>query len=205
MLNKARRKKICKWSDLRYYDKPKNAYCDWSTSPQWWTCNKWFTAKSEWDLKLDHTSWFCECNSSQVSCLSEITSILIDSMSDEIDKQEEYLNTMNVNQYSQTSVNNYNNQVQNLNNLIWKETDTWVKIVIVQNHRFILYLFSKMQKPLLPIGFEIDGKKIKQRNSRILNCEIYETTTWEYLYIFTDSRYWKHYLSKNEKVQYKNN
>lgn len=43
-----------------------------------------------------------------------------------------------------------------------------------------------MQKPLLPIGFEIDGKIIKNRNSRILNCEIYETTTWEYLYIFTD-------------------
>lgn len=43
-----------------------------------------------------------------------------------------------------------------------------------------------MQKPLLPIGFEINGKIIKNRNSRILNCEIYETTTWEYLYIFTD-------------------
>lgn len=43
-----------------------------------------------------------------------------------------------------------------------------------------------MQKPLLPIGFEIDGRIIKNRNSRILNCEIYEVTTWEYLYVFTD-------------------
>ncbi len=43
-----------------------------------------------------------------------------------------------------------------------------------------------MQKPLLPIGFEINWKIIKNCNSRILNCEIYETTTWEYLYIFTD-------------------
>lgn len=43
-----------------------------------------------------------------------------------------------------------------------------------------------MQKPLLPIGFQIDWRIIKNRNARILNCEIYEITTWEYLYIFTD-------------------
>jgi len=43
-----------------------------------------------------------------------------------------------------------------------------------------------MQKPLLPIWFEIDWKTIKNRNSRILNSEIYELSDWWYLYIFTD-------------------
>lgn len=43
-----------------------------------------------------------------------------------------------------------------------------------------------MQKPLLPIWYEFEGKTVKNRNSRILNCEIYELTGGWYLYIFTD-------------------
>lgn len=43
-----------------------------------------------------------------------------------------------------------------------------------------------MQKPLLPIGFEINWKTVKSRNSRILNCEIYELSDNSYFYIFTD-------------------
>lgn len=43
-----------------------------------------------------------------------------------------------------------------------------------------------MQKPLLPIWYEINWKKIIQRNSRILNCEIYELSNNSYFYIFTD-------------------
>lgn len=47
-------------------------------------------------------------------------------------------------------------------------------------------MYHFMQRPLLPIWFEVDRKPIKSLCSRILNCEIYEIMTWEYLYIFTD-------------------
>lgn len=111
--------KICKWSDWKYYDKPDNAFCDWSQTPQWWTCNKWYIAKSEWDRKRDHTAWYCECKSSQVQC-DLYNDTQIDSMQVEIDNQRVILHDMQVNRYSQTSVNRYNSQVQYINNLISK-------------------------------------------------------------------------------------
>lgn len=43
-----------------------------------------------------------------------------------------------------------------------------------------------MQKPLLPVGYEIDWKVVKKRHSRMLNCEVYELTKSWYLYVFTD-------------------
>jgi len=42
------------------------------------------------------------------------------------------------------------------------------------------------QRPLLPIWYEVDGKKIKSRVNRVLNTEIYEVDSWEYLYVITD-------------------
>ncbi len=111
--------KICRWSDWRYYDKPKNAYCDWSKTPQWWSCNRWFSAKSQWNRTRDHNSWYCECNSSHVTC-SSYYDTQTDIMQAEINEQQSYLNNMYVNQYSQSSVNKYNAQVQYVNDLIWR-------------------------------------------------------------------------------------
>jgi ATP-dependent 26S proteasome regulatory subunit len=42
------------------------------------------------------------------------------------------------------------------------------------------------QKPLLPIGYSIQGETIKTRVNRVLNTEIYELTTGSYLYLITD-------------------
>lgn len=43
-----------------------------------------------------------------------------------------------------------------------------------------------MYKPLLPIGYQIKLRIIKQRHSRVLNCEIYQLEDDWYLYVFTD-------------------
>jgi transitional endoplasmic reticulum ATPase len=43
-----------------------------------------------------------------------------------------------------------------------------------------------MQKPLLPLWYEIGGTTIKSRTTRILNCEIYQLTDKKYLYVFVD-------------------
>lgn len=111
--------KICKWSDGRYYDKPINSYCDWSKTSQWWTCNNLYTAKSEWDRKQDHSSRYCECKSSRVQC-SSFDDSQIDLMQIKAQEQQGYLNNMYIDKYSQASVNQYNSQVQYVNDLIWK-------------------------------------------------------------------------------------
>lgn len=109
----------CLWEDWYYHTKVENSYCDnWST-PLWWSCKSWYSPKSEWKRTRDNDSWYCECNLSQVRCPS-YADIKSDSMQSEIDREENYLNNMYVNQYSQSSVNNYNTQVQKVNNLISK-------------------------------------------------------------------------------------
>lgn len=110
---------ICRWSDGRYYDKPKNSYCDDSQTPQWWSCVFWYTAKSEWNRAWDHSARYCECNKTLLSC-SAVVEGIIDNMQSDINFAQNYLNNMYVNTYSQASVNQYNNQVQYVNNLIWK-------------------------------------------------------------------------------------
>ncbi|MDR2415330.1 MAG: hypothetical protein LBD75_01615 [Candidatus Peribacteria bacterium] len=44
------------------------------------------------------------------------------------------------------------------------------------------------QKPLLPIGYSIQGETIKVRVNRVLNTEIYELITSGYLYVITDTQ-----------------
>ncbi len=43
-----------------------------------------------------------------------------------------------------------------------------------------------MQKPLLPVWYEIWGTQIQCRTTRMLNCEIYELVNKKYLYVFID-------------------
>lgn len=109
----------CLWNDWYNHPKVANSNCDnWST-PLWWSCKSWYSPKSEWKRTRDNDSWYCECNLSQVRCPS-YADTKSDSMQLEIDREQNYLDSMYVNQYNQSSVNNYNIQVQKLNNLVSK-------------------------------------------------------------------------------------
>ena len=111
--------KICRWSDGLVYDKPKNATCDGGKSPQWWVCNNGYKSVSENYHTWDRSSWYCACRSSWMTCDTTVSNIS-DTMQFEISKANNYLNNMHLNLYSTTSVNAYNQQVENVNMLIAK-------------------------------------------------------------------------------------
>lgn len=93
----------CKWSDGYRYTKPVHAYCDGWKTPLWWKCNAWYYAKSENNKTRLDSSRYCASNCSNFSCLNDVCSY-----------QRKQIPTY-VNEYSQSSINNYNAKVEAYN------------------------------------------------------------------------------------------
>lgn len=109
----------CLGSDWFKHSKVINSNCDNWTTPLWWSCELWYSPKSEWNRTQDNDAWYCECDLSKVQC-PNYADLKSDSMQKEIDREQDYLDSIYVNRSSQSSIDNYNNYVQKVNNLISK-------------------------------------------------------------------------------------
>lgn len=96
----------CKWSDWLRHNKPVHAYCDWWNTALWWSCNYWYTAKSENNQTWLDSSWYCAADCSDFSCrwrgYVPCTS-------------EKKAVPTNVNEYSEAEVDNYNEKIEAYN------------------------------------------------------------------------------------------
>lgn len=104
---------MCIWSDWITYSKPINAHCNGQETTQWWSCKDWYTAvKWGWSV-----GWYCKCDLEQVNC-SSYQGTQSDTMEQGINSAEKYLDNMYLNEYSQSSIDNYNTQVEIVNALV---------------------------------------------------------------------------------------
>lgn len=87
------------------YTKPSNAYCTVNDKYNAWKCNTWYTEKNN----------YCWCTSWNYSCPTYLDTSYLDNRIDILEKE---INNMYVNQYSDSSVNNYNYKVNTMNKLI---------------------------------------------------------------------------------------
>lgn len=96
----------CIGSDGFSYTRPKNAFCDNRKTPQWRSCESWYkSVKWYWDVGR-----YCECNTKYYSC-SDYHNTITKPMKDQYNSIINYLAWAQVNRYSQSSVNYYNNQL----------------------------------------------------------------------------------------------
>lgn len=96
----------CKWSDWLRYNKPVHAYCDWWKTALWWSCNYWYTAKSENGKTWINSSRYCAANCEHFSCVwrNYIPCTT-----------EQAAIPTYVNEYSQSSIDNYNAKIEAYN------------------------------------------------------------------------------------------
>lgn len=94
----------CKWSDWNWYTKPVHWYCDWGKTPLWRKCNAWYTAKSENNKTRINSSRYCAANCSNFTCYENYNCVV-----------QELQIPKSVNQYSQSSVDNYNAKIEAYN------------------------------------------------------------------------------------------
>ena len=87
------------------YTKPNNSSCITWDKYNAWKCNTWYTEKNN----------YCWCNSWNYNCPIYLDTSDLDNR---IAKLEKEVNSMYVNQYSDSSVNNYNSKVNSMNKLI---------------------------------------------------------------------------------------
>jgi len=80
------------------YTKPSNAHCVPEDKYNAWKCDSWYNEKNN----------YCWCTSWNYSCPTYLNTTTLDN---QIDTLQREINNMYVNQYSDSSVNNYNSKV----------------------------------------------------------------------------------------------